>query len=101
MKIFKDLQFLQHPMSKVANTLPLSMRRKYTNLKQATLEFENGYGVSVIFGEAFFSNGINTYELAVLKDGNLRYDTWITDDVMRYLTEGEVTAAMIKVQELK
>lgn len=101
MKTFKDLKFSQHSMSKVANTLPLSMRRRYTNLKQATLEFENGYGVSVVFGEAFYSNGVNTYEVGILKGGHLCYDTWITDDVMGYLTEDEVTSTMAKVQELK
>lgn len=37
--------------------------------QQAILEFDNGYGVSVLFGDKFYSNGIDTYELAVLKDG--------------------------------
>lgn len=41
----------------------------YDKARQAIMEFENGYGVSVLFGEAFYSNGIDTYEVAILKDG--------------------------------
>lgn len=67
---------------------------------KAIIEFENGYGVSVLFGIPAYSNGIDTYELAVLKDGSLCYDTEITNDVLGYIEKEEVTNIMIKVQQL-
>ena len=85
MKTFKDLVFESHG----------------TGLgSQAVLEFDNGYGVSVLLGDLFYSNGIDTYELAVLKDGFLCYDTPITDDVLGYLTKGKITKVMEKIQKL-
>lgn len=98
-KTFKDLEFETHPIlldaksSQVTNEL-------YANSKHAVMEFENGYGVSVIFGEQFYSNGIDNYEVAILKDGFLCYETYITNNVVAYQTEDEVTEIMRKVQEL-
>jgi hypothetical protein len=41
----------------------------------------NGYGWSIVrFDDEFYGN---CYELAVLKDGNLCYDTPVTRDVIR------------------
>ena len=68
--------------------------------KKAFCKFDNGYGVSVVFGDMFYSNGIDTYELAIFKGDEICYDTDITDDVMGYLTNLEVTEIMKKVQEL-
>ena len=97
-KTFKDLEFETHPIlldAKSQNT-----KEMFANSKHAVMEFENGYGVSVIFGEQFYSNGIDTYEVAVLKDGFICYKTYITDNVVAYQTENEVTEIMRKVQEL-
>ena len=66
--------------------------------KHAILNFDNGYGVSVLFGENYYSNGIDTYELAVLKYGLICYDTEITNDVLGYITKEEVTDVMLKLQ---
>lgn len=69
--------------------------------RQARMKFPNGYGVSVIIGRMFYSNGIDTYELAIFKGENICYDTPITNDVLGYLSKEEVTEIMKKVQELK
>ena len=90
MKTFKDLEFKPkqiHPDFK-------------EKAAQAKMEFDNGYGVSVLLGSMYYSNGIDTYELAVLADGKICYDTPITEDVLGYLTNEEVTEAMMKVQNL-
>ena len=97
-KTFKDLEFEMHPIS--LNAKPQGTKSFSSNSKHAVMEFENGYGVSVIFGEQFYSNGIDTYEVAVLKDGFICYKTYITDNVVAYITEDEVTEIMRKVQEL-
>jgi len=93
-KTFEDLEFQERPI-----------RYDYEHPKQqAVMFFKNGYGVSVLLGEDFYSNGINTYEVAVIK-GNadewyLCYDTPITDDVLGYQTKEQVTEIVRKVQEL-
>ena len=85
MKKFEDLQFEKHPTGFG---------------KHAIMEFKNGYGVSVVFGNQWYSNGIDTYEIAILKDGRLTYSTHITDDVLGYQTKHEVSEIMKQVQEL-
>ena len=97
-KTFKDLEFVIHPILLDAKSSQ-DTKEILASSKHAVMEFENGYGVSVIFGEQFYSNGIDTYEVAVLKDGVLCYKTYITDNVVAYITEEEVTEIMRKVQE--
>jgi len=93
MKTFKDLKFKPYSSSK-------SVLGSYEGAKQAIETFENGYGVSVVFGSCFYSNGIDNYEVAVLFNGSIAYDTGMTDDVMGYLTEDEVSEMMLKVEKL-
>lgn len=95
MKTFKDLDFKKRK--------PV-WDGEITN-QQAVMFFENGYGCSVLLGDSFYSNGIDTYELAVIKGNEYRwdltYETPITRDVLGYLSEDEVTKAMIEVQQLE
>ena len=53
---------------------------------QAQHTFNNGYTVSVITGEHACGN----FEVAIIKDGKLQYDTGITDDVEACDTSEEV-----------
>ena len=69
--------------------------------KQATLSFDNNYGVSVITGKGAYGNKNAPYEVAVLYMGELCYSTDITSDVIGYCTEEKVTRIMKQVQELK
>lgn len=101
MKTFNDLQFEAHPISIGADKLPFSLRKDYENAKQATMDFDNGYGVSVLIGGCFYSNGVDTYEVAVMKNGAICYDTPITDDVIGRITSDEVTEIMKQVQKLQ
>lgn len=48
LKQFKDLVFKQHEMTKNAFLLPSSIREEYMNAKHAKMQFENGYGISVL-----------------------------------------------------
>ena len=86
MKTFTDLAFRPHGTPGFGT--------------QATMAFDNGFGVSVITGKYAHSSGGSPYELAVLHNGELTYDTPITDDVLGWLTEADVTRAMLDVQEL-
>jgi hypothetical protein len=98
-KTFKDLEFEPYFMPSDYTLLPF-IRNMFSDAKQAVMKFENGYGISVLFGKIFYSNGVDTYEVAILKDGSICYDTYITDDVLGYQNEEEVTEIMRKVQEL-
>jgi hypothetical protein len=97
-KTFKDLEFEMHPIFSYIKKQNIELISSDT--KRAIMEFENGYGVSVVSGDLFYSNGIDTYEVGILKDGILCCDTYITDDVLGYQNEEEVTEIMRKVQEL-
>lgn len=63
--------------------------------------FENGFGVSVIKHKYSYGGPDGLYELAILdSDGEITYDTPITDDVIGYLTEEGVTQLMTEIQLL-
>jgi hypothetical protein len=86
MKQFNDLQFKQH---------------RELNGVVARITFDNGYGASVVKHEFSYGGKDGLYELAVLdKDGELTYDTPITNDVIGYLREVDVTDVMEKIQKL-
>ncbi len=95
MKTFEDLVFTQRESNSMDSAYGFDMG------KQSLVDFDNGYGVSVILGSSFYSNGIDTYELAILKDGGLCYTTPIADDVLGYLTEDAVTETMTAIQKLE
>jgi hypothetical protein len=68
---------------------------------QARIQFDNGYGISVVKGPHTYGGDIGLYEAAVLdSNGKLCYDTPITDDVIGYLRDKDVTDTMIEIQKL-
>lgn len=80
---FEDLKFKEH---------------EAMSGQHAVIEFENGFGASVVFGEMFYSNGIDNYELGVLKDGNLHYDNEVANgDVVGYLKKKELMKLINKI----
>ena len=66
--------------------------------RQREYTFGNGYGASVISDGYGGESGL--YELAVLKDGRLTYETPITDNVLGFLTEEEVQERLDEVAAL-
>jgi hypothetical protein len=68
---------------------------------RASMKFDNGYGVSVVQSPHSYGGQKGLYELAVLdSDGEITYGTYITDDVLGFLTPDDVTRHMIEIQEL-
>jgi hypothetical protein len=66
------------------------------------MHFDNGYGVSVVSHSHSYGGRDGLYEIAVLdSDDKLTYDTPVTNDVIGYLSEEDVTDVMKQVQELK
>jgi hypothetical protein len=69
--------------------------------KKGRMQFDNGFGVSVVSHTHSYGGRDGLYEVAVLdKDGLLTYETPVTSDVIGYLSEEDVTDVMKKVQEL-
>lgn len=55
-----------------------------------TVTYPNGYGADIACHAFSYGGDKGLKELAVLKDGELVYDTPITDDVLGYLEDDEV-----------
>jgi len=71
---------------------------------QAIVFFENGYGASVIKGTGSYGVDDDLYELAVVKaesdSWDICYTTVITDDVLGYLSEEEITNVLQEIEAL-
>tara|TARA_B100000900_G_scaffold412154_1_gene433353 strand:- start:1272 stop:1535 length:264 start_codon:yes stop_codon:yes gene_type:complete len=85
-KQFKDLKFENHPLQPSFNK-----RVKYT--------LDNGYGVSIINGSSAYCND-ETYEVAILKDEEISYDTEFTDNVLEYQTPEDIDKLLINLAKL-
>jgi len=84
---FIELKFERHPLG--------------IDGVQARVTFANGYGASVIKYPYSYGAEEGLYELAVFgKDGQLTYDTPITDDVIGYLTPEEVEELLDRIEDL-
>lgn len=70
------------------------------NGTQAIHEFPNGYGASVIRNSWSYGGTEGLYELAVLHYTHLCYSTYITNDVIGYLSEAEVVMLLERIADL-
>lgn len=69
---------------------------------QYKFKAENGYGASIVRHKCSYGWERGLWELAVLsEDGELCYNTKITEDVLGHLTESEVNETLVKIYELK
>ena len=65
-----------------------------------TVLFPNGYVASIVKFTGSYGHRDNLWEVAVMKDGEIRYDTEITDDVLGYLTEADVMDTCLQIAAL-
>jgi len=70
------------------------------NGTQEIYEFPNGYGASVVSHDGSYGGNSGLYEIAVLKDGNLCYDTPITSDVIGWLDSWQVESYLAQIESL-
>jgi hypothetical protein len=87
MKTFDDLKFEKHHSDR--------------NGTIAKMNFDNGYGISVITGDRFYTTTERPYEVAVLWNDKIDYTSGITKDVIGYQTKREVEGLMEQIQNLK
>ena len=90
MKTFNDIIFKSNPMGEEYGIV-------------SRTKFDNGYEVSVVKSKYSYGGDRGLYELAVLdhSNGGPIYYTSVTDDVLGWLTEDDVTAHMAEIQELE
>jgi hypothetical protein len=87
MKTFKDLKFNQNNPNDLEDV-------------HAIIEFDNGYGASVLSTSFSYGGKNGLYELAVLKDGDLCYTTPITNNVLGWLKEEDINRILTDIQNL-
>ena len=98
MLTFNNLEWKQHPAT-ISEELKQNLIAKgipedsdvFSPMLQAKVQFDNGYAMSVVFGEVFYSNGVDTYE------------AWcpeVDEDPLGHLTQEQVTEYMVRVQSL-
>ena len=92
MKTFNDLEF---------NSFPPIDGMDIRDGVYAKIMFENGFGASIVRSSSSYGGKNGFYEIAVLDtDGDLTYDTGVTDYVVGHLTPEEVTKVMKQIQTL-
>jgi len=78
-----------------------TLEREMNGGFQKIWDFENGYSASVVRHDFSYGGKNGLWELAILKDGEINYDTGITDDVMGHLSEDEVLKILARIKNLK
>lgn len=85
---FKDLEFEQFD-------------NEYSSGKRCKIQFENGYGASIVSHTRSYGGDEGLYEVAVLFDNKIHYDNPIANgDVIGYLNEDDVNKVIIEIQKL-
>ena len=67
---------------------------------QKLYQFNNGYGASVIKHKGSYGFDKGLWELAVLNEGELCYDSEITGDVIGYLNDPQVDNILGQIARL-
>lgn len=67
----------------------------------ARMDFPNGYTASVVQTLHSYGGDQGLYELAVMRDDEVVYDTSITSDVLGHLTPEEVDKVLGDIMSLK
>lgn len=69
------------------------------------MKFHNGYGASIVSNQYSYGGNEGLFEIAVLEydendESSICYDTPITDDVLGYLTWGDVDSVLEQIKAL-
>lgn len=67
---------------------------------QYIFDFDNGYSASVVRGIGTYGGEEGLFELAVLHNEKLCYDTPITDDVIGWQTAAEIAELLNRIEAL-
>jgi hypothetical protein len=90
MKTFENLKFNQKR----------NYNGQFTSGKRAYLRIDRHFAVSVLFGgEDCYTNGIDTYEMAILYNDEVLFDNG-QQDVYAYISKEKVNEVLIHLQSL-
>ena len=88
---------MQRPDERIAKYEDVDLNESYRTGRQKRYTFRNGYGASVVMD----GGKRDLWELAVLKDDELCYDTDITNDVIGRLNDPEVDQLLERIANLE
>lgn len=87
-----EQKFREHPN--------LYSKRSVNGGVQYSFKFDNGYSASVVCHSFSYGNEDGLYELAVITNEGLCYDTEITNDVLGWLTVEDVLSTLERIKKL-
>jgi hypothetical protein len=67
---------------------------------QKLVEFDNGYAASIVSNDMSYGGDHGLFEIAVLYDGEIVYDTDITNDVIGWLDFDGVIQTLDNIRKL-
>lgn len=68
---------------------------------RAVVKFDNGYSASIVKGFGTYGSKDGLYEMAMLdNNGKIVYGLDISDDVLGYLSESDVSLYLLKISKL-
>jgi hypothetical protein len=77
----------------VNETFPVGVRGR--------IYFDNGYGASIVLHNMSYGHEDGLFELGILKDNKLNYDTRITSNVLGHLSLAQVEKTLQEIKLLK
>jgi hypothetical protein len=81
-------------------TVKVGMVKKKQNAYSRVVEFDNGYGASIISHDGSYGGDSGLFEVAVLHDDIIVYDTPVTHDTIGWLDFAGVAAILKDIEEL-
>ena len=81
-------------------TVKVGMVKNKKNEYSRVVEFENGYGASIISHDGSYGGDHGLFEVAVLHDEIIVYDTPVTHDTIGWLDFAGVAAILKDIEEL-
>lgn len=69
-------------------------------IERRVVEFDNGYSASIIRGPHTYGGSEGLYEIAVLHNDRIVYDTPVTDDVIGWLDDAGVAEVLGQIGAL-
>jgi hypothetical protein len=70
------------------------------NEYQKVYKFDNGYSASVVSNAMTYGGNEGLFEVAVMKDGKIVYDTPVTNDVVGWLDFAGVANILAEIKAL-
>jgi len=67
---------------------------------QKFVEFDNGYTASVVCNDMSYGSDRGLFEIAILYNDDMVYDTGLTEDVIGFLDFQEVADTLKKIEQL-